>query len=541
MAQLSSYVDCGIYDYLYNNTKGFSELTALKYYGKTLSFGDFFEKVDSVVQSLVGVGVKKGDVVVVSLPSIPEAVYLLYAVNKIGAVYCGLDCRSTSEEIAETLKKVSPKICFAADFHIKEFRDCVGVPIVYIRATETIGGITRFFGAFANFFTGRYFVTRKMSNVFKYRQFYSDCEAVSRFAGDTVNGDDVCAYFYTSGTTYGRKCVVLTNKNINSAILQHSNADVDMSQGDVFTNIMPMFTCYGVTLGTHLPLSLGMSVNLVPLFFGKNMKKILTKSKSNFIITVPAHWEHFRQDDFDGCDLSFFKAAIVGGDSMPKEHEDKINSIFEKCGSKGRFMIGYGLTETASTAVTPPVGTPQGSIGKAMGSTEVKIFHIDSYEECAPFEKGEICIHGPSVCKGYLDDKEATDKLLKKHFDVKLWLHSGDIGYKDNEGYIYFCERIKRMFVRFDGTKVSPYSIEQVILKCPVVSMCLILAVKDKNHSQGKCPKAVVVLKNDDASSRKAYEKYISENLAEFMRPVDTVFAEHLPVTKNGKVDYFGQ
>lgn len=538
---LRNNVDCGVYRYFYENTSKYADMEALKYYGNSISYNELQKKINTVSRCLVGVGVKKGDVVVVSLPSIPEAVYLFYAVNKIGAVYCGLDCRSTSEEIADTLKMVSPKICFVSDFHIKEFKDCVGVPVVFIRATESIGGITRFFEAFANFFTGRFFVTRKMNNVFRYRQFCSDFDSAAKVKTVEEKGDDICAFFYTSGTTYGRKCVVLTNKNINSAVFQHSSAEVEMSKGDVFTNIMPMFTCYGVTLGTHLPLNLGICVNLVPLFFGKNMKKLLTKSKSNFIITVPAHWEHFRQDDFEGCDLSFFKAAIVGGDSMPCEHEDEINMILKKCGSKGRLMIGYGLTETASTAVSPPEGTPSGSIGRAVNGTDVRIFREESDVECECMEKGEICISGPTVCKGYLNDTQATERLLKVHSDGKLWLHSGDIGYKDDKGYVYFCERIKRMFVRFDGTKISPYSIEQVILKCPVVSRCLIQAIEDKEHSQGKCPKAVVVLKNDDVVSRKIYEKYIVENLAEFMRPVSTEYASRLPVTKNGKTDYFAE
>ncbi len=539
MIDLHDNTDCGVYGYFYNNTKDFGDLTALKYYGKSISYEKMFKKIDTVARCLVGVGVKKGDVVVVSLPSIPEAVCLFYAINKIGAVYCGMDCRSTSKEIADTLKMVSPKICFVSDFHIKEFKDCVRVPIVYIRATESIGGVTRLFEAFANFFTGRFFVTRKMDNVFKYRQFC--CDSTASLKAIETKGEDICAYFYTSGTTYGRKCVVLTNKNINSAVLQHGNAEVEMSKGDIFTNFMPLFTCYGVTLGTHLPLNLGICVNLVPLFFGKNMKKILIKSKSNFIITVPAHWEYFRRDKFDRCDLSFFKAAIVGGDCMPYEHENEIKKIFEKCGSKGRLMIGYGLTETTSTAVSPPVQTPQGSIGKAMKGTDVRIFQIGTDKECRSMEKGEICISGPTVCKGYLNDSEATKKLLRIHTDGKLWLHSGDIGYMDNEGYIYFCERIKRMFVRFDGTKISPYSIEQVLLKCSVVSRCLILAVDDKSHSQGKCAKAMVVLKNDDASSRKIYEKYIAENLAEYMRPVYTEYVSSLPVTRNGKIDYFSQ
>ncbi len=534
--------NCSVYDYFVKNNRYHFMDDALVYFGKTLKYSDIFNKIDIFAKLLRCAGVKKGDKVIVSLPSIPEAVYLFYAVNKIGAIYCGMDCRCKSGEVEDIIKSVCPKICFVSDFHIKEFRNCVNIPIVYIRATETIGGITRFFGAFAHFFTGRYFVTSKINNMFHFQSFYSSVSEPKSVSEVKTYGEDICACFYTSGTTYGRKCVVLTNHNINSAIYQHANADINFKRGEVLTNIMPFFTCYGVTLGTHLPLCLGIKVNLVPLFFGKNMKKLLLKSKSNYIITVPAHWEHFVNDSFENCNLKFFKAAIVGGDSISAEFYNKINSIFKKCYSDCRFMNGYGLTETTSSAVSPTIDTPQGSIGKELSHTLVRIFDADTSEPCKIGEKGEICISGPSVCQGYLNDKEATDRLLKIHQDGRVWLHSGDLGYVDENGFVYFCERIKRMFVNFDGTKISPYSIEKVILKCDEVKACLIQAVKDKHHSHGKCAKAIIVLNNSrSVEAQNACKKFIVDNLPEHMRPVEIMFVDSLPITKNGKVDYFGE
>ena len=142
-----------------------------------------------------------------------------------------------------------------------------------------------------------------------------------------LGGDEICAYFYTSGTTYGRKCAIVTNENLNSSIMQYAYSQEGVDETDRFCTIMPLFTCYGITLGMHLPLVLGKQVRMIPLFTGKNMKKLLLSEKPGYISTVPSHWDYFIKDDFTNVDLGFFKGAIVGGDKLSISGEEKINSI----------------------------------------------------------------------------------------------------------------------------------------------------------------------------------------------------------------------
>lgn len=513
---------------------------ALSYYGKEITFKALSNRINRVASALVAMGISKGDRVIVSLPSIPEAVELFYAVNKIGAIFCGMDCRSTSAEISEIIEQVNPKVCFVADFHLKSFVHIHNIPIVCVSFIKTISVLAAFASVFVEFFTGRAQLIARRPNFMTYGKFVSK-NLAENMQDVKVDADEVCAYFYTSGTTYGRKCAVLTNENLNSLVVQYTHSQPGLDQTERFCTIMPLFTCYGITLGMHLPLTLGKQVRLNPLFDGKNMKKLLLAEKPGYITTVPAHWDHFMKDNFAGVDLSFFKGAIIGGDKLCVNDEEKINAILASCNSTARVMCGYGLTE-ASTAVTViPPDTPIGSVGVGLCWSPVAIFEPGTDIPVPNGEKGEICVCGPNVCKGYLDDAETTARLLKKHSDGKVWLHSGDIGYFDKDNFLYFCERIKRIFVRFDGTKVSPYGIEQQLIKCPVVEYCLVYAIDDKEHQYGKCPAVMVVFKEgyDRVQAQNIFEEFIQTDIAPHLRPVEIQVVDALPVTRGGKFDYF--
>lgn len=534
-------IGMGVYDFMRTNCEKYADRPALNYYDKSISYSELLLNIDKTANALIEMGVKKGDVVVVSLPAIPKAVYLFYAINKIGAIFCGMDCRITESEIRDIIDHVKPKICFVSDFHLHEFANIDSTQVVCVSFFSSISYIAAFTTFFADLLFGRKHLIAKKENMMSYSKFISKATSEQKYELEKVKANDISAYFYTSGTTHGRKCVVLTNENLNSAVMQYSFSQPDFKGKGRFCSIMPLFTCYGISLGTHLPLILGMQIRLVPLFFGKNMKDLLVKEQPSYIITVPAHWDHFITDKFKNTDLSFLKGAIVGGDKLDATSEDKLNEIFKNCNSNAKVMRGYGLTE-ASTAVTmQPYNTPKGSVGTNMCWSEIKIFEPDTFNPLPAGEHGEICISGPNICQGYLKDKKATDALLKVHPDGKLWLHSGDIGYLDQGGFLYFCERIKRMYVRFDGTKISPYAIETLLQKCPIVSRALVVAVDDKKHFHGKCAKAYIVLKKgiDPEDAMPILKKYSHSEISHYMRPEEYVFVNQLPTTKNGKLDYF--
>lgn len=533
-------INKSIYTILEEHCADIQDKPALSYFGKEYSFSKLFGNIDRVASALLGMGIKKGDKVIVSLPSVPEAVELFYAINKIGAVFCGMDCRTTSDEINEILEQIKPKACFVSDFHLKAFSNICDIPIICITFMKTISFVAAFASVFVGIFTGRTQLIAKKKNFLSYHRFIAGAKKES-VPTQIFDNNECCAYFYTSGTTYGRKCVMLTNENINSSVLQYAYSQPDIKETDRFCTIMPLFTCYGITLGTHLPLILGKQVRMIPLFTGKKMKNLLLNEKPGYITTVPSHWEQFVKEDFKGVDLSFFKGAIIGGDKLSTAAEEKINSILKSCHSPGKVMRGYGLTEAGTAVTAQPHNTPTGSVGTNMCWSTIGIFEPNTDKALENGCKGEICVCGPNICQGYLDDKETTNILLQRHSDGKIWMHSGDIGYMDENNFLYFCERVKRIFVRFDGTKISPFGIEQQLYRCPVVKHCMVYGTNDTKHAHGKCPAAYVVFKDDcdREKAKQTFEDFIKSKIAYHLRPVHISYVSTIPVTKSGKIDYF--
>ena len=529
-----------VYEYLVEECRQYDNLDALGFYGKTFSYNQMFEEINKIAAALKANGIKKDDVIAASLPGCPEGIFLIYAINKIGAIYCAFDCRSKKAEIEETLNTFKPKLCFVPSFQIKEFQEVYEYPIVCINITHSLNNFVNYAFCLADFIKGRTLMRAKHKNIITYDDFIK--KAHSETVPIEKSSGNIFGYFYTSGTTYGRKSIILTNENINAATYQQRIGNPRIKKGDVTLNIMPLFTCYSVVLAVNVPLVSGVQVEIVPLLNPKKLKKVIIRKKPNFLVTVPAHWEHFVTENFEGCDLSFVKAVAIGGDVMNIRTKTRLNEIFKACGNSNTLVIGYGLSETTSTATTGMNNAPENSVGYPFINTLIKIFDPDTQEQLEPYKAGEICICGPTVCVGYYNDAETTKRLLKKHDDGKVWLHSGDRGYMDGDGAIYFCERFKRMYVRFDGTKVSPYAIEQTIYRCPEVEGCIIVCIDDPKHLHGKCGKALIVLKKSSNQKRakNMVKKFINSELDEHLVPEEIVFVNSLPYTKNGKIDFFG-
>lgn len=353
-----------------------------------------------------------------------------------------------------------------------------------------------------------------------------------------------CIIVHTGGTTGNPKGVMLSNENINALVVQSILTGIDMKREHTWLDIMPPFIAYGIGMGLHLPLIIGMKTILIPQFDAKKFDELLLKHKPIHMVGVPSYWGTIiNSKKFKGEDLSYIIAPTVGGDSMDTELEKMSNEFLKAHGCSYKITKGYGMTEvSAGVAGTVDENNEIGSVGIPFVKTIISIFDPETGEELPYNKHGEICITGPNVMLGYYNNKEATNDIMKKHNDGKMWIHSGDIGYMNENGSIFVVDRMKKMIIRYDGFKIFPSFIEKVVSTHAAVVSCCAVGIRDEEHSQGKLPRVHIVLKDECVEQEEQIKqeliKLCKEELPEYAQPIEYRFCKELPLTPIGKIDY---
>lgn len=337
---------------------------------------------------------------------------------------------------------------------------------------------------------------------------------------------------------------MLSNENINALVIQSIDTEIDMKRYHTWLDIMPPFIAYGFGMGLHLPLVIGMKVILIPQFNPLKFDELLIKYKPIHMIGVPSYWGIIlKSKKLKNMDLSYMISPTVGGDSMLPSLEKEVNQFLKAHGCSSNITKGYGMTEVcAGVAGTVDKNNEIGSVGIPFSKTIISIFEPDTEIELSYNQTGEICITGPNVMLGYYNNIEATENVIKIHKDGKAWVHSGDIGYMNENGSLFVVDRIKRMIVRNDGFKVFPTMIDEIIMKhIAVVESCTV-GIRDYAHVQGKLPFVYVVLQKQKWMYREEIRKELFElckkELPEYAQPVEISFLDKMPYTSIGKVNY---
>ena len=289
---------------------------------------------------------------------------------------------------------------------------------------------------------------------------------------------------------------------------------------------------------------IGMETILIPQFDAQKFDELLLKYKPIHMVGVPSYWGTIiRSKKLAKKDLSYIIAPTVGGDAMDITLEQQANDYLKDHNCDSKIVKGYGMTEVAGgVSGTVDANNEIGSVGIPFVKTTISVFEPDTENELGYNEDGEVCITGPNTMLEYFENEEATNTILKRHADGKMWIHTGDIGHITENGSLFIVDRIKRMMIRYDGFKVFPSIIENVIGTHNAVEACKVVAIADSEHSQGKLPKAHIVLKD----GFKPYQEQIlseikqlcAEKLPEYVQPVDYKFRDELPLTPIGKIDY---
>ena len=531
---------CTAYRYVQRENKDRLEHTAIHYYGRNISYKEFFENIDACANAFTALGVKAGDNVSFLTVGVPETIAAIYALNKIGATANTIDPRMDVESIRRMIKESDSKILISVDIAYPKV-----VPILDDIAQDYVITMS---AARSLPFIKKVVMTLKTKTewpysdkVIKWDTFLEKGKGYTAVEAPYV-GDAVVAIAYTGGTTGFPKGVMLTNDSMNATAFNFKYAGLKVAPGDKFLGIIPVFTSYGMVCGMHMPLCLQFQLIPIPKFEPPKFGKLIKQFRPNHMISTPAFYEMMMNSkEVQNMDLSFVTTMGSGGDTMNEGLEGKLAAFMKKHNIRYPLAQGYGMSEMSAAAsfCVNDIYKP-GSVGIPSVTTTISVFDTDTGEELSYGQLGEICMTGPSMMKGYYKRKEETDHVMRMHEDGQIWVHSGDIGYMDEDGFLYIIGRVKRMITRFDGHKVFPVTIESMISEHEEVRNCSTIGVDDLDHSQGQYPLVLVELYDGVDNFELCRKLYLDTNkrMEERGRPVAVLPVSAIPLTGSGKNDY---
>lgn len=530
-----------MYQMVVDTATKYPDFIAYEYFGKTCTYQGLMDKIEACAKSLQHIGVKSDDVITLVMPNTPEAIIMFYAVNKIGAVAQMVHPLSSSSEIEFCLKNAQSEYVFTLDFiydKIAEVKDSAKLKKIILTSASDSMNLLTTIGYWLK--AGRKLKLENLSdNVLMWKDFIYEGR-VAPVANESNKTDvDLAVILYSGGTTGEPKGIMLTNRNFNSIATQYPKFCPEVKPEDSMLCILPVFHGFGLGVCVHTVLTLGMRAILIPKFTPEDFGNLIKKHRPNFIAGVPTLYEALLQTKLEPDGLSFVKTVISGGDMLSPELQKKVEEYLADHNCGGELRVGWGMTECVAAPIATPKGKlVPGSIGVPLMDTYVKIVKPGTTENAFFDTDGELCVSGPSVMMGYLNNKKETNETLKKHDDGKIWLHTGDMASMDKKGMVFFKSRIKRMIIS-SGYNIYPTYIENIINSHEKVLTSIV--VGEPHEYKGEVAKAYVVLKPEYKASDKIKNEIIEhyqKNLAKYSWPMGIEFRETLPKTKIGKVDY---
>lgn len=530
------------FEYVCQRSKNHLNDTALEYYGRKFTYADLIVNVKKTAAALRGAGVKKGDIITVVSIMTPEIIALFYAADMMGATLNLVDPRYSVEGIREYIEEVDSHLLVCLNVVYERCRQAAKrtnvEKVIVLSPADSLPPVMAVGYKLTTPDKNKY-----ASNVIRWKQFIKGGEGQST-AAEPYDPDHACVVVHTGGTTGSPKGVMLTDDCFNGIALQFQAYPKLFHRGQKLMNIMPPFIAYGFACGIHLPLVLGFTVIIIPNLDPAKLGSLVLKHKPEHMFGVPTHYQQLASDPkLRDKDLSFIINYAAGGDSLSRGAEQTVNDFLAAHGARYPIAKGYGMTEVSSAAtVAAGLDNKPGSVGIPMVNTVVAAFEPGTDQELPIGQRGELCISGPCLMKGYYNKPEETAILLRRHPDGRVWAHTGDIGYLDEDGFVFLDSRIKRMIIRHDGFKVFPSMIENVVSRHPAVHQCSVVGCADKDHTQGRLPFVYIVLKSDTTAKKKQVirelERMCAEELPEYVQPVAYKFISSMPMTPVGKVDY---
>ena len=521
--------------------KKYPKNVAFDFMGKSTTYEELIREIETCAKALKTLGIRPGDKLTIAMPNCPQAIYMFYAVNRVGGIANMIHPLSAEKEIEFYLNESASVAAITLDQFYGKFAS--------IRKNTGISNliITSVADALSPVMKVGYAVTqgRKIPPIPKGAPviLWKDFKALSACGHEYVvkrGGEDPAVILYSGGTTGTTKGIVLTNRNFNALGQQVIAANPMFRPGDKMLAAMPIFHGFGLGVCIHTMLSQGGRCILVPRFTPKSYAKDLVKHRCNFIAGVPTLYEALlRLPDMDGADLSCLKGVFSGGDSLSIELKKKFDKFLYDHKASIQVREGYGTTETVTACcLTPSHIYKEGSIGLPFPDTYIKIVEPGTDKEMPYGEEGEILLAGPTAMREYMHHPEETAQTLRRHDDGLTWVYTGDLGTMDEQGFVYFKGRAKRMIIT-SGYNVYPAQMENIIDALDIVQMSCVIGVPDPYKMQ-KVKAFVKLAAGVEASdeTKRIILEHCRKHVAKYAMPYDVEFREDMPKTLVGKVAY---
>jgi long-chain acyl-CoA synthetase len=515
------------------------DAVAIDFFDYQASYRELFASIDRAAAGFAALGMRAGDRIAIAMPTTPQGVIAVYAANKLGAVPVMIHPLSTPDEIRFYLQSSRSRFALTLDACFQRFAALGGKPplqaLILARIPDYLGAARK-----VGFWLQR---GRKIprvpagAGVVWWRELLGAAHPPAPAAPASTH--DTAVIMFSGGTTGEPKGVLLSNQNLISEGMQVS-AWARMREGDAVLAVLPIFHGFGLGVCVNAALMAGGRSVLVPVFEAAEVARLIRSKRPSLLAGVPTLYDALARDpSLARADLSCLRATFSGADTLPRPVKERFERLVEERGGHVKLLEGYGLTEAVSAIMATPLQEyREGSIGVPFPDMLAKIVALDTTTEVEPGTEGEICICGPAVMQGYADAPAATAAVLRTHADGRRWLHTGDLGRMDADGFFYFTCRLKRM-IKSSGFNVYPTQVEATLYRHPAVADACVIGVPDPEQIERV--KAYVVLKDAARAGPQQAQELIEHCRAHLLKwscPREVEFRAELPKTRIGKVDY---